>query len=65
VLRGAAPAETFALLAGDDTRAMTERFVISRHTVQDHLKPVFAKLGVRSRREVVARFSGATPSAGP
>jgi DNA-binding CsgD family transcriptional regulator len=78
VLRGAAAAETFALLcrahaltarerqlvaaliAGDDTRAMTERLVISRHTVQDQLKSVFAKVGVRSRREVIARFSGAT-----
>jgi DNA-binding CsgD family transcriptional regulator len=49
-----------ALIAGDDTRTMTERLVISRHTVQDHLKSVFTKVGVRSRREVLARFSGAT-----
>jgi DNA-binding CsgD family transcriptional regulator len=49
-----------ALISGDDTRAMSERLVISRHTVQDHLKSVFAKVGVRSRREVIARFSGAT-----
>ena len=49
-----------ALIAGDDTRAMTERLVISRHTVQDHLKSVFTKVGVGSRREVLARFSGAT-----
>jgi DNA-binding CsgD family transcriptional regulator len=47
-----------ALIAGDDTRAITERLVISRHTVQDHLKAVFAKVGVRSRRELLARFSG-------
>jgi FixJ family two-component response regulator len=33
-----------ALIAGDDTRAMTERLVISRHTVQDHMKSVFAKV---------------------
>jgi DNA-binding CsgD family transcriptional regulator len=49
-----------ALIAGDDTRAITERLVISRHTVQDHLKAVFAKVGVRSRRELLARLSGAT-----
>jgi DNA-binding CsgD family transcriptional regulator len=48
-----------ALIAGDDTRAMTHRLAISRHTVQDHLKSVFAKVGVRSRRELLARFSGA------
>jgi DNA-binding CsgD family transcriptional regulator len=49
-----------ALIGGGDTREMTERLVISRHTVQDHLKSVFAKVGVRSRRELLARFSGAT-----
>jgi DNA-binding CsgD family transcriptional regulator len=49
-----------ALIAGDDTHAMTARLAISRHAVQDHLKSVFAKVGVRSRREVLARFSCAT-----
>ena len=49
-----------ALVAGDDTRAITQRLAISRHTVQDHLKSIFAKVGVRSRREVLARFNGAT-----
>jgi DNA-binding CsgD family transcriptional regulator len=46
-----------ALVAGLDTRAVTERLVISRHTVQDHLKSVFLKVGVRSRRELLATFS--------
>ena len=45
-----------ALVAGLDTRAVTERLFISRHTVQDHLKSVFAKIDVHSRRELVARF---------
>jgi DNA-binding CsgD family transcriptional regulator len=49
-----------AMIAGADTFAMTKRLAISRHTVQDHLKSVFAKVGVRSRREVLARFSNAT-----
>jgi DNA-binding CsgD family transcriptional regulator len=48
-----------ALIAGLDTRAVTERLVISPYTVQDHLKSIFAKVGVRSRREVIARFGAA------
>jgi DNA-binding CsgD family transcriptional regulator len=46
-----------ALVAGLDTRGLTDRLVISRHTVQDHLKSVFQKVGVRSRRELLATFS--------
>ena len=45
-----------ALVAGLDTRAVSERLVISRHTVQDHLKSVFDKVGIHSRRELLARF---------
>jgi DNA-binding CsgD family transcriptional regulator len=52
-----------ALVAGLDTRAVTERLFISRHTVQDHLKAVFEKVGVHSRRELLARFSAASDDA--
>jgi len=45
-----------ALLAGLDTRAVAGRLSISRHTVQDHLKSVFAKVGIHSRRELLATF---------
>jgi DNA-binding CsgD family transcriptional regulator len=48
-----------ALIAGLDTRALTEQLFISRHTVQDHLKSVFDKVGVHSRRELLAMFSAA------
>jgi DNA-binding CsgD family transcriptional regulator len=42
------------LLAGLDTRAVGDRLHISVHTVQDHLKSVFAKTGIHSRRELLA-----------
>jgi len=45
------------LVAGLDTRAVTERLFISRHTVQDHLKSIFEKVRVHSRRELLATFN--------
>jgi DNA-binding CsgD family transcriptional regulator len=46
-----------ALVVGLDTRAVTERLFISRHTVQDHLKSVFEKMSIHSRREMLAMFN--------
>ena len=48
------------LVAGLDTRAISERLFISPHTVQDHLKSVFAKIGIHSRRELLARLAASS-----
>jgi DNA-binding CsgD family transcriptional regulator len=45
------------LVAGLDTRAIAKQLFISAHTVQDHLKSVFAKVGIHSRRELLATLS--------
>jgi DNA-binding CsgD family transcriptional regulator len=46
------------VLEGIDTRELARRMFISRYTVNDHLKSVFAKLGIRSRRELVTGLFG-------
>lgn len=48
------------VLAGFSTREIAEALFLSEHTVQDHLKAVFTKTGVSSRRELSGRiFFGA------
>ena len=42
------------LVAGLDTRAVAKRLFITPYTVQDHLKSVFDKVGIHSRRELLA-----------
>jgi DNA-binding CsgD family transcriptional regulator len=46
------------LLAGSRRHETAERLSISRHTVEDHVKSILVKVGVRSRRELVTGVFG-------
>ncbi len=46
------------LVDGADSRMVAQRLAISEHTVQDHLKSIFAKTGSPTRRVLTARATG-------
>lgn len=51
--------ELLGLIAtGSDTRALARQMALSEHTVQDHLKSIFAKTGARDRVTLLARARG-------
>ena len=46
------------LVTGADTRRIADHMFLSEHTVQDHLKSIFAKTATRNRRTLLARAAG-------
>jgi DNA-binding CsgD family transcriptional regulator len=46
------------LATGSDTKALASQLFLSQHTVQDHLKSIFAKTNTRSRPGLLSRALG-------
>jgi DNA-binding CsgD family transcriptional regulator len=49
------------VINGHSISDIAGRLFISTNTVQDHLKSIFGKVGVRSRGELVARLRPSDP----
>lgn len=47
------------LAQGGDTRTIAAALYVSEHTVQDHLKSIFAKTGTHNRRTLLTHLTGA------
>ena len=45
-----------SVVRGLSTAEIADAFHIASHTVQDHLKAIFEKVGVSSRRELVGQL---------
>jgi DNA-binding CsgD family transcriptional regulator len=66
-LHGLTPAQqrvTELLLKGYSTRQIVERLCLSPHTVQEHVRAAFDKVGVGSRRELVTALLTGSASPG-
>lgn len=46
------------LHAGRDTRDIAQQMHLSEHTIQDHLKTIFTKTGIRTRRSLLSHVRG-------
>jgi DNA-binding CsgD family transcriptional regulator len=63
-LQLAEPREVARLVIdGLSTEDIAAALFISMHTVRDHLKMIFAKMGVSRRQDMVATLTGRTPTA--
>lgn len=52
------------VMNGLSSDAIAAALFISTHTVRDHLKAIFAKIGISRRRDLIAALAGQIPSAG-